>query len=114
MPARNADKFIEETFESLLAQTDPSWQAIIINDKSTDRTQEIIDSYIARYPGKFVCYQGPGIGVSSARNLGLDKAQGERIMFLDSDDWIDPDWLELMNAALDNSPGAVAAYCGWS
>ncbi len=113
VPARNADKYIEETFESLLAQTDPSWQAIIINDKSTDRTQEVVDSYVARYPGKFVCYQGPGIGVSSARNLGLDKAQGERIMFLDSDDWVDPNWLELMNAALDSDPEAVVAYCGY-
>ena len=112
IPARNADKYIAETFDSLLAQTDPSWQAIVINDKSTDSTQAIIDAYAARDP-RFVSFQGPGVGVSSARNLGLDMAQGERLMFLDSDDWIDPNWLELMNGALDSDPDAVVAYCGY-
>lgn len=112
IPARNADKFIAETFDSLLAQTDPSWQAIVINDRSTDKTQTIIDAYAARDP-RFVSFEGPGVGVSSARNLGLDKATGERIMFLDSDDWVEPNWLELMNAALDAKPGAVVAYCGY-
>lgn len=113
IPARNADKYIAETFDSLLAQTDPSWQAIVINDRSTDQTQAIIDAYSARDP-RFVSYEGPGIGVSSARNLGLDKATGERIMFLDSDDWVDPQWLELMNAALDGDPEAVVAFCGYT
>jgi glycosyltransferase involved in cell wall biosynthesis/peptidoglycan/xylan/chitin deacetylase (PgdA/CDA1 family)/cyclopropane fatty-acyl-phospholipid synthase-like methyltransferase len=112
IPARNADKYIAETFDSLLAQTDPSWQAIVINDKSTDSTQAIIDAYAARDP-RFVSFEGPGVGVSSARNLGLDKAEGERIMFLDSDDWIDANWLELMNGALDSDPDAVVAYCGY-
>ena len=109
IPARNADKYIAETFDSLLAQTDPSWQAIVINDKSTDGTQAIIDDYAARHPDRFLCFTGPGVGVSSARNLGLDKASGQRIMFLDSDDWVDPRWLELMNAAMDREPAAVAA-----
>lgn len=113
IPARNAGKYIAEAFDSLLEQTDPSWQAIVINDGSTDETQSIIDEYSARHPGKFVSFEGPGVGVSSARNLGLDKAHGERIMFLDSDDWVDPRWLELMNGAMDSVPGSVAAFCGF-
>ena len=55
---------------------------------------------------------GSGQGVSAARNVGLAEARGRRILFLDADDWVDPDFLERMNGALDRRPSAVVAYCG--
>jgi glycosyltransferase involved in cell wall biosynthesis/peptidoglycan/xylan/chitin deacetylase (PgdA/CDA1 family) len=111
IPARNAGKTLVETLNSLLAQSDPDWEALIIDDGSTDETADIIRLYTHR-DGRFVGLQGEGAGASAARNLGLSRAGGRRVLFLDSDDWIDDYFLELMNGALDAEPDAVAAYCG--
>ncbi len=112
IPARNAGKTLTETLDSLLAQSDPDWEALIIDDGSTDETGDLIKSYTRR-DERFVGLQGQGRGASAARNIGLSRAVGRRVLFLDSDDWIDDRFLELMNRALDAAPDAVAAYCGY-
>lgn len=112
IPVRNAGKTLAETLDSLLAQSDPDWEALIINDGSTDETADIIKRYTQR-DWRFVGLQGAGVGASGARNLGLVRAAGRRLLFLDSDDWIDDRFLELMNGALEAAPEAVAAYCGY-
>ena len=111
IPARNAGKTLAETLDSLLAQSDPDWEALIIDDGSTDETATLIQSYAQR-DGRFVGLAGAGAGASAARNTGLARAGGRRLLFLDSDDWIEDRFLELMNAALDAASDAVAAYCG--
>ncbi len=111
IPARNAGKTLAETLNSLLAQSDPDWEALVIDDGSTDETATLIKSYAQR-DGRFVGLAGAGAGASAARNIGLSRAGGRRVLFLDSDDWIDDRFLELMNGALDAAPDAVAAYCG--
>ena len=112
IPARNAGKTLAETLDSLLAQSDPDWEALIIDDGSTDKTPDLIRQYTQR-DARFVGLQETGTGASAARNLGLSRIGGDRVLFLDSDDWIDPRFLELMNAALDATPDAVAAHCGY-
>lgn len=112
IPARNAGKTLAETLNSLLAQSDPDWEALIIDDGSTDETGTLIKSYAQR-DGRFVGLAGAGAGASAARNIGLSRAGGRRVLFLDSDDWIDDRFLELMNGALDTAPDAVAAYCAY-
>lgn len=112
IPARNAGKTISKTLNSLLAQSDPDWEALIIDDGSTDGTADVIRQY-ANLDNRFVSLHGPGSGASNARNIGLARAAGRRVLFLDSDDWIDDRFLELMNGALDGAPDAVAAYCGY-
>ena len=111
IPAGNAGKTLAETLDSLLAQGDPDWEALIIDDGSTDETADVIKSYTQR-DGRLVGLAGAGAGASAARNIGLSRAGGRRVLFLDSDDWIDDRFLELMNEALDTAPAAVAAYCG--
>lgn len=112
IPAGNAGKTLAETLNSLLAQGDPDWEALIIDDGSTDETADVIKSYTQR-DGRLVGLAGTGAGASAARNIGLSRAGGRRLLFLDSDDWIDDRFLELMNEALDTAPDAVAAYCGY-
>jgi len=112
IPARNAAKTLAETLDSLLAQSDTDWEGLIINDGSIDETADIIERYTQR-DRRFVGLQEGGVGASGARNLGLARAAGRRLLFLDSDDWIDGRFLELMNGALDAAPEAVAAYCGY-
>ncbi len=110
IPARNAEKTVARTLESLLAQTDPGWEALIVDDGSVDATPKIIAQYAAR-DTRFIALIAGGKGVSAARNLGISRASGDRILFLDSDDWIDRHFLAKMNAALDSNSSAIAAYC---
>ena len=112
IPARDAKKTLGRTLESLLAQTSPRWEAFIVDDGSVDGTFTIIADYAAR-DARFVALRSAGEGVSAARNLGISRVSGERILFLDSDDWIDRQFLAKMNAALDSNPSAVAAYCNY-
>jgi glycosyltransferase involved in cell wall biosynthesis/SAM-dependent methyltransferase len=110
IPARNSEQTLAATLDSLIAQTDPAWEALVVDDGSTDRTADIIGTYSNRDP-RFKVLVGPATGVSAARNVGLAQASGRRVLFLDSDDWIDARFLEQMNAALDSAPDAAAAYC---
>ncbi|MCC8935256.1 glycosyltransferase [Bradyrhizobium sp. Arg68] len=110
IPSRDAEQTIARTLDSLLAQTDPGWEALIVDDGSVDATPAIVAGYAARDP-RFILLRSDGRGVSAARNVGLSSANGERILFLDSDDWIDPQFLIKMNAAMDGNPSAIAACC---
>ena len=83
-----------------------------MDDGSTDATRAIASSYAAR-DKRFSVLTGPGAGVSAARNFGLASVNGERLLFLDSDDWVAPSFLETLGAALDANSGAFAAYCAY-
>lgn len=111
IPARNAERTLAESLTSLIAQTDADWEAIIVDDGSTDATSTIIGEFVSR-DSRFVAVVGRGEGASSARNVGLSHARGKWVLFLDSDDWIAPAFLAVMAGALDDQPDAIAAYCG--
>jgi peptidoglycan/xylan/chitin deacetylase (PgdA/CDA1 family) len=113
IPARNAARTIAQTLDSLLAQSDGDWQALIVDDGSSDDTPALIAAYTQR-DARFAALRGNGTdGAAGARNVGLERARGRRIVFIDSDDWLDPRFLERMHAALDAAPGAAAAYCDY-
>ncbi|MBR1170973.1 trifunctional glycosyltransferase/class I SAM-dependent methyltransferase/polysaccharide deacetylase [Bradyrhizobium liaoningense] len=113
IPARNASGTIRRTLQSLVAQSDPKWEALIIDDASHDGTAAIVAEFVA-IDARFVALNSSiERGAAAARNVGISQATGDRLLFLDSDDWIAPSFLEKMNAALDENPGAVAAYCDW-
>jgi peptidoglycan/xylan/chitin deacetylase (PgdA/CDA1 family)/2-polyprenyl-3-methyl-5-hydroxy-6-metoxy-1,4-benzoquinol methylase len=110
--ARDAEGTIAETLNSLLVQSAPNWEALVVDDGSVDGTPAIVAEYVAR-DSRFRALRSEGAGASGARNRGISSASGERILFLDSDDWIDRSFLARMNAALDLDPSAVAAYCNY-
>jgi glycosyltransferase involved in cell wall biosynthesis/peptidoglycan/xylan/chitin deacetylase (PgdA/CDA1 family) len=112
IPGHNAELTLRETLDSLLAQTEFRWEALIVNDGSIDGTAAIIDAYIAR-DARFAGVAGPGKGAAAARNAGLSAARGKWLHFLDADDWIDPFFFEKLLAAVESTPGAVASYCGY-
>lgn len=84
IPAFNAEKFIAETIQSVLAQTYSSWELIIVDDGSTDNTANIIKTFFQNDRIRY-CYQ-PNAGVSAARNKGIELSKGEYLAFLDADD----------------------------
>ena len=95
VPVYNVESYLDKCLNSLVNQTLKDLEIIIINDGSTDNSQKIIDKYAKKYKNIIAITKENG-GVSEARNLGLTKATGEYIGFLDSDDWIEPNMYELM------------------
>lgn len=86
----NKALYLEQAVKSVLAQTYSNIECIIVDDGSTDNTQEIVKELIAKYPHVQYFFK-PNGGISSARNFGNSKANGEWIQFLDADDWIHED-----------------------
>lgn len=86
MPTYNCEKFISCTLDSVLAQTYSNWEIIIVDDYSTDRTEEIIYKYVQRESRIKYIKLERNSGAAIARNKALDIASGEYIAFLDSDD----------------------------
>jgi len=89
LPVYNREAFLRQTLDSLVVQSYKSFEVIVINDGSNDSSVGIIEEYLKGYPQLFSLFSQDNRGVSSARNLGISKARGEFIAFLDSDDlWI--------------------------
>ena len=107
IPVYNTEKYLAECLDSLAAQTFTDFEAIIVDDGSTDGSPAICDEYAARDPRFRVIHKQNG-GASSARNVGLDAAKGEYLFFLDSDDRIREDTLnKSINAAKEKNADLV-------
>lgn len=95
VPLYNAAKFAKRCIESVLIQSYGNYELILIDDGSKDKTGEICDEYAAKDARIRVVHKENG-GVSSARNKGLSIANGEWITFLDADDWLEPNFLRII------------------
>lgn len=93
MPSYNTGKFIKETMESVLAQSYPMWELIIVDDCSTDHTDEIVSPYLADERIRYI-KNDTNSGAAVSRNRALREAKGKWIAFLDSDDLWGPEKLE--------------------
>lgn len=111
IPAFNAEATIGATLASVLAQTFTGWEAIVVDDGSVDGTGEAVRA-IARNEPRVRLLSTANMGVVAARNAGIEAAGGDLLLFLDADDWIDPDHLAKLTAARDRS-GADVAYSGY-
>ncbi len=89
VPAYNVEKYLNKCLESLVNQSYNDIEIIVINDGSTDNSQEIIVEYAQKYPEKIKYFEKQNGGLSDARNFGLKKASGDYICFVDSDDYLD-------------------------
>lgn len=107
IPVYNAERTILETIQSVQQQTFSDFELVVINDGSTDRTLELLDT-IKDYRLKVFSYSNGGLSV--ARNRGIALATGEFITFLDADDLWTYDKLELQLRALQQHPEAGVAY----
>ena len=87
IPVYNVKSYLERCLDSILAQDYDSWEAILVDDGSTDESGEICDEYAAR-DKRFKVFHKLNGGVSSARNVGLNNVCGQWIWFVDSDDCI--------------------------
>ena len=95
IPMYNTEAFIKDCLDSLVAQTFTDFEAIIIDDGSTDNGARIAASY-ASSDSRFRVIGQPNKGVSEARNTGLKIMRGEYVTFVDSDDCVAPNFLETL------------------
>ena len=113
IPAYNVEKYIEKTLKSLKDQTFKDFEAIIINDGSTDNTEKIIKEVLQGTKFQWKLINQENQGVSAARNRGIIDSKGEYICFLDADDYYHPSFLEKMyNKAKENNYDVV--FCNYA
>ena len=96
MPVYNAEEYLKKSIESILCQTYPAWELIIIDNGSEDDSYRICQEYAKNEERILVLHQYQNKGVSAARNLAVEKATGNYITFLDADDWVAGDYLETL------------------
>ena len=93
VPVYNAEKFIDKCIESVINQTYKEIELILVNDGSKDNSLKILQKYEKQYPRIIKVFSQTNKGVGAARNLGIKHVSGKYIFFLDSDDWIELDYL---------------------
>lgn len=108
IPVYNIEKYVEKSIRSVLCQDYKNLEIIIINDGSTDSSGQIC-TQLAGEDSRIVLINQENMGLSSARNIGLEYATGEYIGFVDGDDWIDKDmYSTMLRQALDSDADIVS------
>lgn len=106
IPVYNAGNYLGSCIDSLLSQTFTDYEIILINDGSTDNSLEILRKYEASY-NRIIAIDKPNEGVSATRNLGIKIAKGDYIMFCDSDDFVEKEWISILYNAIINHPNSL-------
>lgn len=102
IPVYNVERYIDQCLNSILSQKYKDFEAILINDGSTDRSGDICEQF-AQADNRFKVIHKKNEGVSIARNIGIQQARGKWISFIDSDDWLEDDFLlYLLNMQKEN------------
>lgn len=95
VPVYNVEKYLSQCIDSILAQAFIDFELLLVDDGSTDGSGRICDEY-ANKDARIQVFHKKNGGVSSARNIGLEHAQGEWITFVDSDDWLDLKYCQIL------------------
>ena len=109
IPMYNVEKYLRRCLDSVLNQTFSDWQAICVDDGSPDNSGKIAEEYAAQ-DSRFVVVHKENGGLSDARNAGFTKADGKYIMYLDSDDFIHPQTMEIAYKAITENKSDIASF----
>lgn len=113
VPIYNSSKYLTQCLDSIYSQTHKDIEVILINDGSTDHSLNIIKEYVKSYPKTVVINKSNG-GLSSARNAGIKKANGDYLCFVDSDDIISPVFTEELLKNINPDEGALVSCCQYT
>lgn len=109
IPCYNAEKYIERCLESIMKQTYKNFEVIIINDGSTDRSLDIIEKY--KEKNKCIkCVNQKNEGVAAARNNAIKHITGNKFIFIDADDFINPHLLHSLNESIEDRDCDIIRY----
>ncbi len=109
IPVYNVEKYLPECLESVLSQTYKQWEAILVDDGSKDSSGHICDRY-AQLDARFRVIHQNNSGAASAKNTGLDNVNGDYIAFIDSDDFVEPHWLERLLTVAQKENADIVEY----
>lgn len=107
VPIYNTEKYLRQCLDSILNQTYTNFEVLLVNDGSTDSSGMICQEYVEN-DSRFRYFEKDNGGVASARNLGLERSSGAYITFIDSDDWVEQNYLEVLYTALKENDTDVA------
>ena len=93
VPVYNAERYIDKCVESVIQQSYRNWELLLIDDGSTDKSGILCDGY-EQIDNRIRVIHKPNGGVGSARNTGIESASGDFITFIDSDDWVEVDYIQ--------------------
>ncbi|MCG9973023.1 glycosyltransferase family 2 protein [Christiangramia crocea] len=110
VPCYNHSRYLGEALESVLKQVYSNWECIIVDDGSTDNTEEIVRKFVTE-DSRFQYFYKENQGLSSARNFGINKCEGSIILPLDADDKISVDYIENAITAFKDNPSIKVVYC---
>lgn len=110
VPIYNSERYLRRCIDSILAQDYPHYEIILVDDGSTDSSSRICDQYAAQYKS-IIVYHKRNEGASLARKYGLDRATGDFVSFIDSDDWILPQYLSTLYQMISQYDVKISA-CG--
>lgn len=113
MPVYNAEKYLEESLKGILSMDYPSFELIIVNDGSTDRSKEILEGY-SKNDKRIRLFSKENGGPSDARNYGTQLAKGEYICFVDADDIVLPNMLDTLVDAVGDADVCVGKKIRWN
>jgi len=114
VPVYNVERYLSRCVESILAQTYKNIEILLIDDDSPDNCPQLCDDYATNYSNiKTVHLKNSGIGVSGARNAGLEIAKGDFIAFVDSDDYVHCELFSQLNYYLEKHPTVNMAICSY-
>ena len=100
VPVYNVEKYIRKCMETVMGQTFRDYEVIVVNDESPDNSMQIVAEFADKYPGMIKMIHQKNTGLGGARNRGVQEAQGEYLLFLDSDDYVSADLLESVDIQL--------------
>ena len=108
----NVESYLRKCLDSIIEQSFPYFELLLINDGSTDASAQICQEYVEK-DDRIRYFEKENGGVSSARNFGIKHSRGEYITFIDSDDWVEPNYLEILYKAMKEQDAdiVVANYC---
>ena len=109
IPVYKVERFLRQCLDSVASQTFTDWEAVCVNDGSPDQSPAILREYAARDP-RFVVVDQPNGGLSDARNSGMQRATGRYLMFLDSDDFIHPQTMEIAFSLIERTQTDLVSW----
>lgn len=109
IPIYNVQKYLSECLDSLLEQTYTEWEALLVDDGSTDDSGKICEKYALKDSRFRVIHKKNG-GAASAKNVGLDQIEGEYVGFIDSDDYVERTWLEKVMKVIINRNADIVEF----
>lgn len=110
IPIYNVAVYLRQCLDSVLNQSFGDWESVCVNDGSTDGSDAILKEYAAK-DGRFCVITQANGGLSAARNAGLKIAKGEYVVFLDSDDWLEPNTLQTIDTVLSPTEELCDMLC---